>query len=218
MANICSNTLAFYSVDENVVTDFKRLIEDSIKKSAWIGNIATALGFTKDLPFDSSGCIDEVDDIEENDKDRVSIYAFKVWSETKWTPCHTFWCEVLDKYNEKNNLTENCIYYDFIADEPGEEIYVNTDKDGIFFSDRVKIEISYKGNWLDGIYLCSYDNEEVIEEIIDACSEVNIPEEIVNKALENALTGKGIDIICDYIKENGDYEIYVHFYDEDYYV
>lgn len=218
MANICSNTLAFYSVDKNVVMGFKKLIEDSIRESAWIGNIATALGFSEDLPFDSSGWIDEIDNIEKTEKERFAIYAFKVWSETKWSPCHTFWCEVLDKYNEINNLTENCIYYDFIADEPGEGIYVNTDKDGIFFTDRIKIEIAYKGNWLDGIYLCSYDNEEVIEVIRKACSEVDVPEGIINDALANAWTGEGVDKICKYIEENGDYDIYVHFYDEDYYV
>ena len=215
MANICSNSLVFFSTDKDAITKFKKFIEES---DGTLDGMGEKLGLNTNDYEKWNEWVEENNDLVSKSNRVIPVHSFIIKTHSKWTPCTEAWEEILTEYHKKNNLSEKLIDYFFVSEEPGEGIYVNTDTHGIFFTDRVKIEISYKGNWLDGIYLCSYDNEEVIEEIIDACSEVNIPEEIVNKALENALTGEGIDIICEYIKENGDYEIYVHFYDEDYYV
>ena len=58
---------------------------------------------------------------------------FKLSTETAWAPMAEMWDAVLEKYEG--------VFHVYTAEECGQEIYVNTDEEGLYFPNRYLLEI-----------------------------------------------------------------------------
>ena len=153
MPNWCSTTYAFFG-DPDAVRDFHKKIElytsklrwdDSPREPLtfrwnWLGNIVTGFGLDPDKVY----CRGEISAVTPYD-DHILVAT-----ETAWSPMNDVWDEIIAKHYKGNRLQ-----YVYIAEEPGCDIFINTDDSGIFFSEKYLLDDG------DGVYeYFSADEEE----------------------------------------------------------
>jgi len=137
MANPCSCRYAFYADNESK-SELLRLYNKlsaimkpaSVVKSSddpsWLGNVAIA----HDLNMEVIPCRGSIEDLGDYEP---SSDFFTLECETAWAPMDKLWETVVAQYKG--------IAFVYIAEEPGSDIYTNTDVDGRFFPDRYLLEI-----------------------------------------------------------------------------
>lgn len=155
MPNWCSNTVVYYSKEKDDVDKLVSTIKDCYPDDynvdlCWLSYLADKLGIKIS---ECGGYIEWVGDVEKEDE----YYCVKIDIESAWSPLATLFYQIADATNTL------CVYS---AEEPGSEIYINTDEYGNFLTDRYKITD------IDSEYF------ESMSGLIDYCNDVyelNIP-------------------------------------------
>lgn len=144
MANICDTTIQFGGDDDSLVDLFTKLVNLSAKEIYDLKNIVDAFGVT---PDDAEEAIrGHIEDIDE--------HAYRLYQSDRWTPHIEVWTAICKQYyNDK-------IWFVYKAEEPGSDIYINTDTNGLYFPEKYVCDYSTNDNG-DVRY---FENEE---EIID---------------------------------------------------
>ena len=137
MPNWCNNFYAFYVKDEDkgdLARLHKNLVEvmqtpSEVKNDfepGWLGKVAIKHGFDYE-EISCRGYIRELEDYRPGDS------FFTLSSETAWSPTNELWKAVIEQYTG--------IAFVYTAEEPGCELYINTDVEGVYFSDRYLMDI-----------------------------------------------------------------------------
>lgn len=157
MANYCYNIIAFYCNDVDVLEEFRKQMDtkyDSVR------DFVINCGYSED---EAISFTDDRDTFEEVPyrvyKDEISYY-FIVYTESAWNP-HV---EVFKKVIEEKY--DNQIGFVHCSAEPGCEIYINTDTEGRFFSDRYHLDFCINGEYVMEYYSTFKDVIDVLNEKI----------------------------------------------------
>lgn len=133
MPNWCSTTFKFYSDNTEQITDFyNRIIEFTSHESKtrndfgkkWLGNIIEGFNLEKVENIRYRGWIDICDKTEN---------SFSLYTETAWVPMTRMWNVIIEKYYPD-------IRYVFEAEECGNQLFVTSDADGEYFTNRYKLD------------------------------------------------------------------------------
>jgi hypothetical protein len=137
MPNWCFSKYAFYTNNEDkgeLIRLYNNLSDIMQKPSeikndfepGWLGKVAIKHGFDWEK-ISCRGSITHLDDYETGDS------FFTLETETAWTPTDALWEAIIVQYEG--------VSYVYIAEEPGNEIFINTDIDGIYFQGKYLLEI-----------------------------------------------------------------------------
>ena len=160
MPNWCYTDIVFYSPCKSEIENFKTNIENALANPVckdgeaknWQGHIPRAFNLNIE---GERGFVEYVGDIEETSYLGSNLYNFTIRQEDAWAP-HT---DMYDTYIQALGLDIDCVY---LAEEPGCEVYVNTDEAGIFFPYRYIVDNSYETEYFETIhdaldYICRQD-------------------------------------------------------------
>ena len=140
MANYCSNSIVFFSKDKTKLSRFLRKVYaafDSIGSGFY--NLMVLHGYKN---REILSVIDKRDSFthcdtklaQEND-----TYSFGVDVETAWEPHMAMFYKIIrEKYNDAIQLV-------YMAEECGSDLYVNSDKEGIYFRERYMVDCCHNG-------------------------------------------------------------------------
>ena len=143
MANYCSNSIVFFSKDKTKLSRFLRKVYaafDSIGSGFY--NLMVLHGYKN---REILSVIDKRDSFthcdtklaQEND-----TYSFRVDVETAWEPHMAMFYKIIrEKYNDAIQLV-------YMAEECGSDLYVNSDKEGIYFRERYMVDCCHNGEYL----------------------------------------------------------------------
>jgi len=131
MPNWCLNHLVFFTNGEGnkelsrLYKKLEAIFETPSEhkndfEPSWLGKVAIAHGFDINK-FPCRGWISQLDDYEPE-----SNY-FMLQSETAWSPTDELWQSVVAQYEG--------VSFVYIAEEPGFEVFINTDRKGIYNDD-----------------------------------------------------------------------------------
>ena len=137
MPNWCYSKYAFFTNDEDkseLARLHKNLVDiiktQSQKKNdfepGWLGKVAMKHGFDWEQ-ISCRGYIEELGEYEPGDS------YFTLSGETAWGPTDDLWEAVIEQYKG--------ISFVYVAEEPGNGVYINTDTDGVYFTDRFLMDI-----------------------------------------------------------------------------
>lgn len=182
MSNYCSNNIAFYSNDKTLLQNLYDIMLDVFNnsKSRSVYDILLKHGYSTEEAQKISDSRDYLAymEFELTDK-RCGYYAFKAETESAWQPnMTTFFYLLQDKYANKISLV-------YTSEEPGSGVFINTDVDGLFFTDRYKIDCCLDNNYFTDYFTNFNEVIEFIQEDYpkaDVCIYDN-PEEIRNKVI-----------------------------------
>lgn len=135
MPNWCITDVTFISENKN---ELKRLYDNLIKLydipcpvkndfgNWWFGNIA----IFHNLSLENLRCRGKIAYVDEF---YLDDNCFRILTETAWEPLSEFWDKILEQYNN--------IKYVYMSEEPGAELYINSDTSGLIYPDRFKLDI-----------------------------------------------------------------------------
>ena len=136
MANMCSNKYAFFTNNESKAElmrlhkNLSAIIEPPNAPkdydARWLGNIAIWHEIDRSM-ISCRGYAGELEDYDPNSN------FFTLETDTDWSPTDELWEAVIALYDG--------VSFVYIAEEPGSEIYVNTDIVGTYFCDRYLLEL-----------------------------------------------------------------------------
>ena len=143
MANYCSNSIVFFSKDKSKISRFLRKVYaafDSVGSGFY--NLMVLHGYkNREILslIDKRDSFTSCDTKLELDKD---TYSFRVDVETAWEPHMVMFYKIIrEKY-------DNAIQLVYMAEECGSEIYINSDKDGVYFTERYMVDCCHNGEYL----------------------------------------------------------------------
>ena len=185
MPNWCDVSYVFEGPKDEIYQFQKNLIKYTSKANwrlsnefgeNWEGNVSFGFGFADpEAAFSCYGEIETIYQIQEGDGfDWFSVDCFDAWE-----PNHELFDSILEKFYPS-------ITYELMAEEPGCEVFINTDKTGKYFPYRYRIVLD-RGN-----------DEELIEKRCENIEKVN--------AFLASLTSqkthlKNLDQVEDYLNE-----------------
>ena len=142
MANYCSNSIVFFSKDKSKLSRFLRKVYaafDSIGSGFY--NLMVLHGYkNREIlsVIDKRDSFTHCDTKLEQNKD---TYSFKVEVETAWEPHMAMFYKIIrEKYS-------NSIQLVYMAEECGSELYVNSDKEGVYFPERYVVDCCHDGEY-----------------------------------------------------------------------
>ena len=214
MANICETTVAFFATTEKYtdkLVDFYNKLTD-LKKSKerfpiYFNSVYIAEQFGIDAKHIEWSCIQDISDIEAHGTYR----GFKVYQDDKWSPNLRFWDLIIEREYTTDD-GERMINYVYEAEEPGCEIYINTDVDGEFFCDLYKVDAHLPKDLFCGEVMTEYFSST--EDLFDALK--TLVGKIFNFDESNDVNLK--IFINDYLKKhypNSDYYLSIHEFKEE---
>ena len=214
MANICETTVAFFATTEKYtdkLVDFYNKLTD-LKKSKerfpiYFNSVYIAEQFGMDAKHIEWSCIQDISDIEAHGTYR----GFKVYQDDKWSPNLKFWDLIIEREYTTDD-GERMIDYVYEAEEPGCEIYINTDVDGEFFCDLYKVDAYLPKDLFCGEVMTEYFSST--EDLLDALK--MLAEKILN--YDEADDVKLENFINEYLQKhypNSDYYLSVHEFKEE---
>ena len=143
MANYCSNSIVFYSKDRTKLSRFLRKVYaafDSMGSGFY--NLMVLHGYkNREIlsVIDRRDSFTHCDAKLEQNKD---TYSFKVDVETAWEPHMAMFYKIIrEKYNDAIQMV-------YMAEECGSDLYVNSDKEGIYFRERYMVDCCHNGEYL----------------------------------------------------------------------
>ena len=214
MANICETAIAFFATAEEYtdkLVDFYSKLTD-LKKSKerfpiYFNSVYIAEQFGIDAKHIEWSCIQDISDIEAHGTYR----GFKVFQDDKWFPNLKFWDLIIEREYTTDD-GERMIDYVYEAEEPGCEIYINTDVDGEFFCDLYKVDACLPKDLFCGEDMTEYFSST--EDLLDALK--MLAEKILNN--DEADDVKLENYINEYLQKrypNSDYYLSVHEFKEE---
>ena len=214
MANICETTIAFFATAEEYtdkLVDFYNKLTD-LKKSkerfpVYFNSIYIAEQFGINTKYIEWSNIQDISAVEAHGTYR----GFKVYQDDKWSPNLEFWDLIIEKeYTTYDG--DRIIDYVYEAEEPGCEIYINTDIDGEFFCDLYKVDAYLPKDLFCGEVMTEYFSST--EDLFDALK--TLVGKIFNFDESNDVNLK--IFINDYLKKrypNSDYYLSIHEFKEE---
>ena len=214
MANYCYNTVNFYCDPSNakVLEGFRKLIEDFCKDSNYnqLSEFAKMIedkyGIKFSDTFDGRDSINHYDaEISEGsyinkEGNSVEIVFFAVDIESAWSPVLPSLDVIL-----KTVPQFSVISYEAVCEEPGMEIYVNTDELHKFFDFDYSIRLFVDTSLLYEDFLTEeetvYKLESIIEEYGDKSNKAWF--ERTKHIKEDRSPSIWISVMSEYIKSNG---------------
>ena len=166
MPNWCSTTFSFYhngtKEGEAALADLHDKIEEYTKEPSrvkngfgpkWLGNVADGFG----IDWNTVECRGEIIDITDVENDG-GYRAFRVYTETAWGPMPDMWEEIIgQRYQDQ-------IMFEYIAEEPGNGVFINTDCEGIFFPDRYRAEKEDDDEFYEEYFTSDEELEKFLKE------------------------------------------------------
>lgn len=214
MANICETAIAFFATAEeytdklvdfyNKLTDLKKSKE---RFSVYFNSIYIAEQFGINTKYIEWSNIQDISAIEAHGTYR----GFKVYQDDKWSPNLEFWDLIIEKEYTTDD-GDRIIDYVYEAEEPGCEIYINTDVDGEFFCDLYKVDACLPKDLFCGEDMTEYFSST--EDLLDALK--MLAEKILNN--DEADDVKLENYINEYLQKrypNSDYYLSVHEFKEE---
>ena len=140
MANYCANSIIFYAKRKKPLEEIRQMVSRCLS-DAKLNSVKQFLIFA-DLKRLADGEFCDGRDYFVNcdaevEKD-IGLYCLRVETESAWSP-NMIVIELMLK--AKYNGTVKMVYE---SEEVGSDVYVNTDKLGLYFVDRYKVEFNYK--------------------------------------------------------------------------
>lgn len=214
MANICETTIAFFATAEEYtdkLVDFYNKLTD-LKKSkerfpVYFNSIYIAEQFGINTKYIEWSNIQDISAVEAHGTYR----GFKVYQDDKWSPNLEFWDLIIEKEYTTDD-GDRIIDYVYEAEEPGCEIYINTDIDGEFFCDLYKVDAYLPKDLFCGEVMTEYFSST--EDLFDALK--TLVGKIFNFDESNDVNLK--IFINDYLKKrypNSDYYLSIHEFKEE---
>ncbi len=169
MPNWCNTTYAIYGNSESEIQEIKDFFDNVLQtplecfmgygdaSKNWAGRLLLSAGIDPDN-ISCRGFIQYVDDIEEGCSD---LYYVKIEQEDAWGPVPDVYDLLLSEHF--NNYPD--LGYFYIAEEPGCEVYINTDTEGLIFTDHWYVEFRKKGECIDTEYYESGEEKDMLEDI-----------------------------------------------------
>lgn len=137
MPNWCSTSIMFDGEIEEIKR-FREELESIIKGPAkmansfgdgWLGDIVIHYGYGwKEVPC--RGEVSYIGDLEDQDN---GFGNFMITTTTAHAPLIETWDLVISNYSE--------IDYVYIAEEPGCQVFINTDTEGVYFKERYRVDV-----------------------------------------------------------------------------
>ena len=180
MPNWCSTKYVAFT-DKGDKSDLKRLHSNlavAIKTPSgvpngfgegWLGDIAVKHG----LDWESVPCKGTIEYLDEYDDDSNS---FTFDTETAWGPCDELWEAIFAQYDG--------VSFVYIAEEPGNGYFVNTDTEGRFLPEKFLLDVWGDGWNLDELYA----KHSINSELFDGCRYFDDFEELAAHCFE--VTGR----------------------------
>lgn len=146
MANTCYTDYAFFG-DERAMEDFYDRLRGSMKPEDRDGLPLSRVRNAFRIPPEKAAVNRATIDYVRKDADCVRLSA-----ESAWTPATDIFDEIIKSWYT-DRLGRPILSYVYAAEEPGFDIFINTDRDGRYLSHRYLVD--------DGDNLCEYfDTEE----------------------------------------------------------
>lgn len=171
MPNWCLDSVMFYPGEKGSLENLKQLQQDletaleTIDEGSdnWIGRLLTYKGtsYERTKNREAIYCrsfVDYMDSLE----DVQEFECFEIKSSSAWRPMVEMYDWIADTYQ---------LEYVICAEEPGDELYVNTDTEGIYYQERYYIS-------------CDQDEEEFdfdfaycvsLKQVVQFLKEINLP-------------------------------------------
>lgn len=200
MANYCANSIVFFSKDKTKLSRFLRKVYaafDSIGSGFY--NLMVLHGYkNREIlsVIDKRDSFTHCDTRLEQNKD---TYSFRVDVETAWEPHMAMFYKIIrEKYNDAIQIV-------YMAEESGSEVFVNSDKEGLYFPERYMIDCCHNGEYYKE-YFNTYP--EAISWIKENYGDINVTEydslAFVQHTVENSSPS-----------DDGDF-FYIHRFETDY--
>ena len=156
MANYCSNSIAIFGYDKEKVDELRNLMFKFLNDNSTssIRAFVVVCGYSSDEALKMTDGRDTFVDVDDEVSEKESIFYFKFQTETAWSPNVDVFRKIIsDKYGEDLDM-------EYCSEEPGVGIYINTDEEGFFFTDRY---------YLDSCINSEYETEyfENKQEVLD---------------------------------------------------
>lgn len=180
MANYCSNSIAFYSKDKAVLAklfdNINNILDNTKDRSIY--ELLKSCGYSSEEAVQISDRRDALTYADDNITESPCGYCyFKADTESAWQPNMTSFFRLLqEKFGSKISLV-------YVSEEPGCGIFINTDVDGLFFSDRYRIDYCVADEYITEYFTDFKDVVCFLRENLpqaDVCL-YDSPEEIKNK-------------------------------------
>lgn len=130
MPNWCDFSAVVHGEKKEIAVFYQRCLvardRASVSRNWWTYELCIEHGYTREeilsngFPY-IGGSLDQIDEPTFNGKD----WHVYIWMTTRWSPMIDGFNKLLSQY-----ISLKGVYY---AEEPGCEIYVNTDTEGLFF-------------------------------------------------------------------------------------
>lgn len=142
MANYCANSIVFYSKRKKPLEEIRQLVSRCLgdRKLNSVKQFLKFCGLPKVTNGEYCDGRDYFANCDANVEKDTAGYYLRVDTESAWNPNMTALEYML---KEKYNVTVKMVYQ---SEEPSSEIYINTDKLGIYFTVRYIVDYSYQGN------------------------------------------------------------------------
>ncbi len=158
MPNWCFNTTIIYG-EEKEIERLRKILEDAFSKEPknmkkikndwnqnWIANMFLATGYIYD---EKKGCFVDRDIKARGGVENLNLNfekdAIEIQYETAWDPIYSS----IDKMLEENF---EGLYQVTCSEEPGIGIYINTDVEGLYFSDNYILDYCINEEYNDNRY------------------------------------------------------------------
>ena len=157
MANYCSNSFTYYgdAVDQLIYLFLKIQEGCSIVDSGDAKPLLFALGADpKDIDaLDGRTTVNDLRLVTENGGKKV--VGVQIDAESAWSPCEDFALTLLQTILHGGGDIKMC----YIAEEPGCEIFINTDEDRRFYKTVLNVDIRVPAEGIEDNYY--YDDSEL---------------------------------------------------------
>ena len=144
MPDWCCTNYAFIAKKENAgeLLRLKGILKDILDKggevkndfgNGWLGNVAMRHG----MDWEKVSCRGHFDDLTDGglyENPNAGDFYFMFRTETAWGPTKELWECVVEKYKG--------VSFVYTAEEPSNDIFINTDGTGFYFSERFLLDIS----------------------------------------------------------------------------
>lgn len=142
MANYCANSIVFYGKRKKPLEEIRRLVSKCLgdRKLNSIKQFLKLCGLPQLANGELCDGRDYFANCDANIEKDTAGYYLRVDTESAWNPNMTALEYML---KAKYNGTVKMVYQ---SEEHGCEVYINSDKLGIYFTDRYIVDYSYKGS------------------------------------------------------------------------
>lgn len=189
MANYCSNTIALFGYDKKKLDAFRKLMVESFKssKDKTVRDFVIECGYSKETAEELTDGRDTFTDVDDEVSEKEGVYYLRFKTESAWNPnVAIFRMIIMEKFNNEFDI-------EYCSEEPGIGIFINTDEEGFFFTDRY-----YMDSCINGEYFTEYyeTKEEILSFIREKFPEAKVTIKTTLHKIEEE--------ISKYIDDDGD--------------